>query len=98
MKVNHWKIRHFFLKIKQFVMPTPKEELINFIVNEAVKNPVIADSREYRNLIDRIHVELEKNKKVITVINSELVEISKINNNITIEKIRPNALRNPRFN
>lgn len=95
LKIRHWKIKRFFLKIRKTLFPTPQEELINLVINESINNPVKDGSREYKEIMERIATELKKDKNIITVINGELVEIGRSGNKISIEKIRPKSLRKP---
>ena len=89
---NHWKIKRLFIKIKMLLFPTLHQELTNHIVNESMKSPIYSGTKDYRDLISRISTELKKGKKVITVIDGTMVELSECNGKLSSEKVRPNKL------
>lgn len=87
-KINHWSIKRFFLKAKKRYLPTIRQEFLNHIINEAQLNPVKRGTPEYRDLITRISIKLKEGKKIVTVIDGEILELSELNGKLTSSKIR----------
>lgn len=62
-------------------------EINNFIVNESILNPINDGTNEYIAIIKKISKELAAGKKVITVIDGQLMEIENKENHITYRKL-----------
>lgn len=62
-------------------------EINNFIINKAILNPIYDGTEEYSFLIKQIAKNLAIGKKVITVVDGQLIELFLLNGKISTKKI-----------